>query len=136
MSRPAWVNEYLTMPPIPFQERGRTRQGLDCYGLVWLVLREQFGVIMPSYDNIYTSIMDDDKIISMTIKEAAQKWKKVETPQEGDVVLFRYKGFPLHCGIMVDGDEMLNIRRGIEVCLESISLMHWKPRLYGIFRYA
>ena len=33
---PGWVRDYVG---IPFRERGRTPEGADCWGLVWLALR-------------------------------------------------------------------------------------------------
>jgi cell wall-associated NlpC family hydrolase len=42
---PNWAAQYVGLP---FRDKGRARTGLDCYGLVVLVLREQFGVEVPS----------------------------------------------------------------------------------------
>ena len=41
---PDWVSAYVGLP---FKEGGRNRYGLDCYGLLRLVINERFGLMTP-----------------------------------------------------------------------------------------
>lgn len=46
MIAPDWVQQYIGLP---YRDRGRTRAGLDCFGLVRLVLAEQADIELPEY---------------------------------------------------------------------------------------
>ena len=46
---PAWTADYVGLP---FKEGGRDRQGLDCYGLLRLVINERFAGTVPEYEGI------------------------------------------------------------------------------------
>jgi cell wall-associated NlpC family hydrolase len=43
---PRFVERYLE---IPYRRRGRCERGADCFGLVWLVLRQECGIVLPDY---------------------------------------------------------------------------------------
>jgi hypothetical protein len=42
---------------------------------------------------------------------------------------------PVHCGVMVNEREMLNIRKGAEAVVEPIHGWLWGKRLEGVYRY-
>ncbi len=128
-----WAAKYIG---IPFLEKGRDRSGIDCYGLVRLVLAEQFNVDMPSYTEIYESIEEDAKVIGDTIYHAAMQWDRVESANPGDVCILRMLGHPMHCGIMADDRHMLHVIENTDSGIEDITRPHWKPRVIGMFRYA
>lgn len=44
-----WADQYVGLP---FLRGGRDRTGLDCYGLVRLVLAEQSGVLLDRFDDV------------------------------------------------------------------------------------
>ena len=48
----AWVEKYVG---IPFVSGGRDKTGLDCYGLVRLVLRDEYGYNLPVFNGDYTN---------------------------------------------------------------------------------
>lgn len=43
---PRFVERYLE---IPYRRRGRCERGADCFGLVWLVLKQECGLVLPDY---------------------------------------------------------------------------------------
>lgn len=47
-----WMNQYIG---IPYVLGGNERDGLDCYGLVCMVLREQCGILLPNQGHFVRS---------------------------------------------------------------------------------
>ena len=141
---PPWCANYIG---IPFAYRGRTRKGLDCWGLVHLVMREHFHIDVPSYDDVafYEEENGCDTThervlaVSQSIQEAAEQWKRdwhqVQKPQAGDVVLFRNAGEPSHVGLMVDASQFLHVEEGVNSLVESVSDRLWCRRVDGYWRH-
>jgi cell wall-associated NlpC family hydrolase len=142
---PAWVQGYIG---IPFLEKGRDRDGLDCWGLHMLLQREQFGHEFPDYQCYETVKAKADRA---AIAEAYRRGRKADgwdvvlerergkplvfgAERIGDGVLMRIGGDPLHCGMVIGEGMMLHIDRGIDSCVQSYTGMAWSRRVLGIFR--
>ena len=52
-----WVNKYVG---IPFKSGGRTSDGCDCYGLVRMVLKNEYSLILPMLDGKYIDALDTE----------------------------------------------------------------------------
>ena len=91
-----WSEQYLN---IPWLWRGETRDGIDCLGLIKLVLSEQKKLIIPEY-----SPNDIDSKYSMV--ERAIKYgtliKNIKDLREFNVVFFTIHNEVNHMGIMVN----------------------------------
>lgn len=132
--RTPWWNEYVGLP---FADKGRTREGCDCWGLVRLVLHEQFGIDLPSYTDDYTSTADNAGIAG-AIDSNMAGWRIVPPGEarEGDVALFRIGGLPLHVGVVIgDVRYMLHVCMGIDACTEQYRAPRWLSRLEGVYRH-
>jgi cell wall-associated NlpC family hydrolase len=136
---PAWVADYVG---IPFRSRGRDRFGCDCYGLVAMVLREQFGADVPSYAEEYETATDQEEIAALIDSErrggvaTGAGWRFVYAAQPGDLVLLTIAGRPWHVGILVAPNAMLHTRPGANAVLERLDAPKWKHRIVGYYRYA
>ncbi len=136
---PAWVSQYIGLP---FVEHGRTRAGVDCWGLIRLVLDERFGVAVPSYVNGYASTTDHE-VLGRLIASQMTPWREVPfdklrmrgDERAGDVALLRVRGQPMHVGLVVAKGCMLHVEEGIATCLERYDGPRWARRLLGIFRH-
>lgn len=130
---PAWVEPYIGLP---FLEHGRSRDGVDCWGLVRLVLAEKFGVCVPSYVDEYTSAADQDEV-GRLIRGEMGPWVEVPSDQAaaGDVALLRIKGQPCHVGLVVASGWMLHVEQGIDSVLDRYGGPRWGRRLVGIYRH-
>jgi cell wall-associated NlpC family hydrolase len=130
-----WVNKYIG---IPYQDKGRTIQGCDCWGLVYLVLLEQWGVRVPTYTEDYTNTKKDHQgEIHDLVHRERQMWIPIQPGQEqpGDVVNLRIMAKDCHTGIITEPGEMLHTMMGHNSALESYRHSTWRNRIAGFFRH-
>lgn len=134
MPVPYWVGHYIGLP---FKERGRTTSGLDCWGLVRMVLQDQFGLKVTSYAASYRTTQDNDVIGKLVRNESANNWDNIRPgfEQVGDVIVMRVRGAPMHVGMVVGDNQMLHIERNINSVIEPYNGVRWKNRVLGFFRY-
>ncbi len=128
-----WTDNYIG---IPFMRDGRTRNGLDCWGLTCLVYKEQYGIALPTFSGVYTS-GDKAKLceIAEMMERESEKWTKVSIPQTFDVVRLRISGpLAFHVGL-VAGRDFLHIMDGIQSIVEPLKSLLWKDRIVGYYRH-
>lgn len=130
----AWSDEYTG---IPFRADGRTRDGLDCWGLVVTVYRERLGIALPEFPGAYPDESQESLRHAAGVARAErERWRRVDAPAEGDVVLLRLQGLPCHVGVVISKTEMLHVMAGIESCVEKFTGPQWRNRIEGYYRYA
>ncbi|MGE0699041.1 MAG: C40 family peptidase [Hyphomicrobiaceae bacterium] len=131
---PTWVQRYRN---IPYLEGGRTRAGLDCWGLVTLVWREEMGVALPSHDGLFWAKGCDMKALGAQIDTFRGDYDPVPAGEEQplDGVLLRLSGQPIHIGLVVCPGWMLHIARGIDTTIEEYRGALWRHRVLGFYRY-
>jgi cell wall-associated NlpC family hydrolase len=129
---PAWAGKYIG---IPFVDHGRTREGLDCWGLAKLVLEAEFGICdLPDYTARYAHTRDRN--LPQVFEEEMARWRAVKDPLAGDVAVLRYGGRPMHVGLVVAQNWILTISRGTASCLDRLDSPRWTGKLEGFFRHA
>lgn len=126
-----WVYEYIGLP---YKLNGRDRGGIDCWGLVWLVLAEQFGVDLPSLQGQYDDAGDHggiSRLIDETrvLVDAVQ----VDYPADGDIVVLRYMGYTTHVGV-VAGPYVLHITGMKWSIIQRLDSAHIAHRIEGYYR--
>lgn len=132
---------------IPFRDKGRAQtcqeaheRGVDCWGLVQLVEREQFRVSLPSYVEEYEHVKDSKTIDSIMCREIERQtlvwkeWRQVDHPQIGDVVIFRIGEEKTHAGVAVNDKSFLHIR-GDHAMVQDFTSPEWKLRTIGHYRH-
>lgn len=124
---------------IPFKDKGRNFEGLDCWGLVWLIYLKELGIELPSYTEQYVTAYDQE-FLKVLIQEACESsiWQSIESDFEkpGDVILFRILNCPCHVGLIVKKEYMVHVWKDINVCIERYTTSLWRTRLRGFYRYA
>lgn len=125
---------------LPFQDKGREWDGVDCYGLLYLLYREERGIILPRYESEYETIRDHARVTEAFTMccEDAERWKELpaDEPLElYDALVFRVRGRMWHCGIYVAVGFMLHIMEGMNCALERYLSPIWKPRYVNAYRY-
>ena len=128
--------DFYSYVGIPFTEKGYTRLGCNCWGLIRLWLIEQRGYNIPSYEDYYSDT-NDSKGAKKILKSSSSSgdWLKVDTEEPGDVVLLRIKNMPWHVGIVAPKKKMLHIERGLDSIIEPYKGLKWRNRILGFYRY-
>jgi len=101
-----WVKKYIG---IPFVSNGREMDGCDCYGLVRLVLRNEYGVELPELSGNYSdalNIKETTKLFAENLPLLAAR--KLPLPLEKAVVVINEQGCPCHIGIVAGGGYILH----------------------------
>lgn len=126
-----WVNPYIG---IPFVDHGRDRAGLDCWGLVKLVLEREFGCLgLPDFTTQYRHVRD--RALHEVFADEIEHWQRVARPEPGDVAVLRFSGRPMHVGLMLGDNVMLTIDRGTLSCVERLDSLRWTGKLEGYYRF-
>lgn len=126
---PDWCKRFTK---IPYLDRGRTRAGVDCYGLVMLVNREQFGRLVPDY--AYSSSKDQDAVSETIATFLPCDWRRVDVPEPGDLVMLKILGRPWHCGIYVAPGLMLHSIGDALSGIERLDSVRCRKRILGYYR--
>lgn len=125
---PAWTRGYIG---IPFKARGRDRTGCDCWGLVRLVLCEQYGHNLPSFDDEYAAldVKGDEALIKTHLPDLL---RLVRSPSCGDIALMRIRGALSHVGLYLGDGFILHTDHGIDSSLGRVAQL--LPRIEGYYR--
>jgi cell wall-associated NlpC family hydrolase len=128
---------------LPWADRGRTRAGCDCWGLVRLVYREVAGIDLPSFDEAYVTA-EEQSVVAAVIADVRQggrgasPWLEVAGPPERlDLLLFRCGRHESHVGVVVDPRRalMLHSQNRDQSRIESFDRAEWARRRIGFFRH-
>lgn len=131
----AWTRQWIGLP---FRDRARGPDAFDCWGLLWAVLREEFGVEIPSYAEVSGETANRDQVRELFSKpEEVERWKEVPAGQEqpGDGILIRMRGQPWHVAVVAGEGLMLHVIVGANTCLESYRSSKWRRRILGFYRW-
>lgn len=125
---------------LPYADKGRSREGVDCWGLCRLVLAEQ-GIAVPDYAETYTAACDRASASLAVEAGLADGWQRVDTPRPYDLVILNVALRPWHCGVMVSPDRFLHVpppgrdgRQSLS-CVERIDAPQWSRRIEGYYRH-
>lgn len=125
-----FINKALT---VPFLEKGRSFEGWDCYGLIYMAYKEIYGINLPEYLD-YNSTNEYEQLKNL-INASKPLWEEVNRPQSGDVAVFNLSGSPCHVALIVDKYTALHCESKIGTFIESLKAPMWKKRLDGIYRH-
>lgn len=124
---PAWTSNWVGRPHTP---RGRTETEFDCLGLYILLNRVRLGVIIP---DPYCSV--PDAVRNNIAGRMRGEYEQVSTPEEGDAILIRARGHPIHVAYCIDQKLMIHVEDGELVSVERWDSTRWQQRIIGVYRY-
>jgi probable lipoprotein NlpC len=129
----SWSNKYIG---IPQADLGRTREGVDCWGLLDVVYREELHISLPDYLDYGSP--DELEEISTLIDGAKHSplWVPVTGPAMAfDIALFRRGKFSSHVGIVVRHGLMVHVVGTDQSKLERYDQGRWQHRFDGHWRH-
>jgi murein DD-endopeptidase len=119
---------------IPYLQNGRSYEGADCWGIVFLYYRDILGRSVPSY----VAEMDDREFRrgtgAVVEEERARGWVAISEPAAGDVVLMRNGAHHNHVGIYLDGRRTLHTDGPGLSAIERLDALHLRSRVSGFYR--
>lgn len=128
----AWVGKYVG---IPFVSGGRDKTGLDCYGLVRLVLRDEYGYNLPVLNGDYTNALNVAETKRLFCENVPLLCgKKIEAPEEKAVALIRMCGRLCHVGLYAGDGFIIHARHRTGVVCERVSSPQLAGRVEGWYR--
>ena len=128
-----WASRYVGLPWLP---KGRSADGVDCWGLVHLVYREVLDLPLLSYVMDYTTPEELAQVRRLFEGgQASGDWTQVDEFQPLDVLLFRRGRYPSHVGLYVRQNLMLHVDAHEQSRLVPYNSPRWRPRLIGGYRH-
>ncbi len=124
-----WPARYVGLE---FEPWGRGPR-YDCWGLVRLVMGQEFGIELPCYAGAYGASSGTDAA-RVVHEELASRWTPILQFAPGDIVLFH--GARWHAGVVVRAGVMLHMRRAAGAVVESFYSPLWRGRFEGGWRIA
>jgi len=101
-----WVKNYIG---IPFVSNGRVISGCDCYGLVRLVLRNEYGVELPELSDNYADALNVNETARLFAEHRpVLAAEKIPAPEEKAVAVITEHGTAAHIGIAAGGGYILH----------------------------
>ena len=129
------VKRYIGIPYVPGSE---SFEGADCYTLCRMVSRNELGIELPDLNMLYaagSTTKDAKSAFSTWENDLAHEWIEVDEPEEGDIVLFKFYGVAMHCGMYIGNNMCLHASEGSGSHIERLYGTPWEQRIKGIIRY-
>lgn len=114
---------------VPFYHAGRDRNGLDCIGLIACVARD-LGYSFKDDRNYKPGIYPERMFNGM--RQFAEPANEMEP---GDILVFAYRGHPMHCAIYT-GETIIHCeaRAWLQRVVET-SLGRYAKRVHSVWRF-
>lgn len=123
------INKYLG---IPYKHGGRTRLGLDCYGLI-IAIYKDLGFTLFDIEHYDKNWSVNGK--NYMLENYHRQWRETDNPQFLDVVVLRNSiGILNHGGVMLSGNRFLHCCKA-GTTISSLETPMWKKRFVGFYQF-
>lgn len=141
---PGWAGRYVGAP---FKIDGSSLDGLDCWGLCHLVLKEQAKVDTPTYIEEATSKADGTSRllgVSKIVRHAVDGgvWTEVKEPKLFDCLLMsamsgdtRISRISAHVGIMLSPEYVMHVWTETNTVIMPISHHMIRSKVIAFYRH-
>lgn len=116
---------------VPFFHAGRSRQGLDCGGLLICAARDA-GFTVANHANYPATYVDPDILTGYLSEYCDQiEWGPLA---DGDIGVFSIAGNPQHVAILTAEETMIHAYQSAGKVVEHPLDHHWRRRLVAVYR--
>lgn len=118
-------------------DRGRTKKGCDCWGLVKLWFEKELGIELPDFD----VSANDRELVAETIDSGRHEpvWEPVDRPKKGDVVAMstnpHHPGMVNHVGVYLGRYKILHTTEKTGAMIIPSTNLMWSKRIVGYYRW-
>ena len=128
------MKDYSKYLGVPFKNMGRSFKGIDCYGLVWLIFKEERGIELPDFTDLGYELEWRKKGQSHILENITEDWSKVDAPFKiFDCHIFTDGKIASHIGLNIGHDKFIHIFEFSIVVINRLE--SWLPRLHCTLRY-
>lgn len=128
-----WATKYVGLP---YCLGGRERDGVDCWGLVRLVYREERGVLLPDLPGVASC--DLLTISHRILREAMDLWQDLAEPKELCAVAMSQSRVLHHVGVWTaaDGGKVIHAWKDLAVIADTLRVLRLRGfRTIKFFSY-
>ena len=122
---------------IPYQHNGRSYDGVDCWGLVYLFFNE-LGISLPKSDGSFISDewykKDPDRYIR-ALRDLGQEVGHYRNLQVLDIPYYNlYKNVITHTSVMLNHKKFIHVLIDKEVNVDTMKRRFWRAKYQGARR--
>ena len=128
---------------IPYKHLGKDFSGVDCFGLIYLIFKEELGIELPDFTKLgYSKGLEDSKdkdvLINVIDKFDGIIFEKVDKPYRiFDVPIFYgigcMKDIASHIGVFIDTNHFIHIKENTTSIVNKLD-SHYKSKIHGVLR--
>lgn len=127
---------------IPFKDLGRDFDGVDCYGLVALVYKEELGIYLPDYTELFygkeRNSLKEKK--DSTLRSIGIEWVPDKKPlAKFDALIFNKvlcnTTVTSHIGLYINNNKFLHVLQDFPSVIDRLDNPFWKSKFYGAMRW-
>lgn len=137
MTLPEFIDLAITLQ---FVEKGRSWDGVDCWGIPVLAFREVLGVSLPEHTDGYASTRRLRELNTLIDTNKHGIWIAVDEPKPMDCVLLRIRGVASHVGLIVDDlGNFIHVEDKCMAIIENVQDRAWQgpgySKIEGFYRH-
>ena len=125
--------KYIEYLRIPYQHKGRTFKGADCFGLIRLFYEKEMGILVKDYEEDYEQEWwKHSNLLIDLYKE--YNFKKVKTFELGNLIMFKNtSSTPGHVGIVLEDGQFIHMTRNGVAINHYISGV-WARSIHSVYK--
>lgn len=128
------LSKYIGLPYVKYGRDVKT--GLDCYGLVVHIYKQEFNIELDALTNITTEHGYTRASKELVNTQSYKEFIEVTGERKlGDIILISFAGNPLHVGMAINENSMIHSNEGIDCVIEDIRGTVWRNKIHKTLRH-